>query len=114
MKQFFQRIWDTAVALNKRNILSSMSKNTNARLLDLGCDSGDWTISLANKIGPRHIAGIEIVREAVEESLNKGINCRKGIYDEDVCSHCGCSPAVETWILQKAIPLAVIENFRFL
>lgn len=40
--------------------------------------------------------------------------CRKGIYNEEVCSQCGCSPAVETWVLQKLKPLAIIENFRFL
>lgn len=40
--------------------------------------------------------------------------CRKGIYNESVCSQCGCSPAVESFVLQEAKPAAVIENLRFL
>jgi len=40
--------------------------------------------------------------------------CRKGIYDNNVCLSCGCSPAVETVALQEFKPLAVIENLRFL
>ncbi|MDD4182904.1 MAG: hypothetical protein PHT53_03685, partial [Candidatus Omnitrophica bacterium] len=40
--------------------------------------------------------------------------CRKGIYDETVCKECGCSPAVESFVLQEAKPAAIIENLRFL
>ncbi len=40
--------------------------------------------------------------------------CRKGIYDHEVCEACGCSPAVETWVLQTLKPTAIIENLRFL
>lgn len=40
--------------------------------------------------------------------------CRKGIYDGAVCKNCGCTPAVETWVLQTAKPLALLENLRFL
>ena len=40
--------------------------------------------------------------------------CRKGIYDETVCKQCGCSPAVESFVLQEAKPAAIIENLRFL
>jgi len=81
MKRILQQMWDTAVAVNKRNILSLISKNENARILDLGCSNGDWTISLANKLGTQHIAGIEIVDEDVRKSLNKGIDCLKS----DLC-----------------------------
>lgn len=40
--------------------------------------------------------------------------CRKGIYDESVCRQCGCSPAVESYVLQELKPMAIIENLRFL
>ena len=40
--------------------------------------------------------------------------CRKGIYNEDVCRNCGCTPAIETWVLERLSPLAIIENLRFL
>jgi len=40
--------------------------------------------------------------------------CREGIYNENVCQNCGCTPAVETWVLQTLSPSAMIENLRFL
>lgn len=40
--------------------------------------------------------------------------CREGIYNKEVCELCGCSPAVETYVLEKLKPLAIIENLRFL
>ena len=40
--------------------------------------------------------------------------CRAGIADKDVCRNCGCSPAVETFALQTAKPLAALEWLRFL
>ncbi|MFH1868146.1 MAG: radical SAM protein [Candidatus Omnitrophota bacterium] len=40
--------------------------------------------------------------------------CRKGIYDTEVCQECGCSPAVETLVLEQLKPLAIVENLRFL
>jgi len=40
--------------------------------------------------------------------------CRLGIYDEEVCRACGCTPAVESYVLERLRPLAVLENLRFL
>ncbi|MDD5584770.1 MAG: radical SAM protein [Candidatus Omnitrophica bacterium] len=40
--------------------------------------------------------------------------CREGIYDNQVCKTCGCSPAAETFVLQQLKPLAILENLRFL
>lgn len=40
--------------------------------------------------------------------------CRTGIYDSEVCDNCGCTPAVETWVLERIKPLAVLENLKFL
>ena len=40
--------------------------------------------------------------------------CRKAIRNPRVCTNCGCTPAVETWVLQEMKPSAIIENLRFL
>ena len=40
--------------------------------------------------------------------------CRDGIYDKNVCRNCGCSPAVETWVLQSFKLTAILENLRYL
>lgn len=40
--------------------------------------------------------------------------CREGIADDEVCRNCGCTPAVETWVLQTFKLSAVIENLKYL
>jgi MoaA/NifB/PqqE/SkfB family radical SAM enzyme len=40
--------------------------------------------------------------------------CRRVIRSPRVCRECGCTPAVETWVLQALSPSALIENLRFL
>ncbi len=40
--------------------------------------------------------------------------CRLGIYNAEVCRACGCTPAVESYVLERLRPLAVLENLRFL
>lgn len=40
--------------------------------------------------------------------------CRLGIYDENVCKVCGCTPAVETYVLQEFKIFSIIEYLRFI
>ncbi len=40
--------------------------------------------------------------------------CREGIYNEEVCKECGCTPAVETYVLQEFKINAILEYLRFL
>ena len=40
--------------------------------------------------------------------------CRDGIFDAQTCALCSCTPAMETWVLQRLRPLALLENLRFL
>jgi len=40
--------------------------------------------------------------------------CREGIYNKEICKNCGCTPAIETWVLEKLKLTAIIENFRLL
>jgi MoaA/NifB/PqqE/SkfB family radical SAM enzyme len=51
-------------------------------------------------------------------TINRGVLseccCRTGIYDVEVCRKCGCTPAVETWVLQALKPSAILENLRYL
>lgn len=51
-------------------------------------------------------------------TINQGVLseccCRTGIYDENVCRNCGCSPAVETWVLQNFKFSALLENLRYI
>ncbi|MBD3193251.1 MAG: hypothetical protein GF308_21635 [Candidatus Heimdallarchaeota archaeon] len=40
--------------------------------------------------------------------------CREGIYDANTCHYCGCTPAIETYMLEQLKPLAIIDYLKFL
>ncbi|MBX3022817.1 MAG: class I SAM-dependent methyltransferase [Bdellovibrionales bacterium] len=66
-----------AHSLNAQNILSSVPHAPNGRLLDLGCDDGEWTLRLAAKAGVANTFGIEIVDQRMERARSKGIQVVK-------------------------------------
>jgi ubiquinone/menaquinone biosynthesis C-methylase UbiE len=73
LKKIFKNLWLKAYKLNEENILSLMDKNENAKIIDLGCDNGLWTIKLAQKIKTKHVYGIDIVSERLEEASKIGV-----------------------------------------
>ncbi len=77
MKKYLFKIYDRAVELNKRNILDLLDRNPHAALLDLGCDNGEWTKTIASKIGTEDITGIEMVDERIPEISGRGIRAIK-------------------------------------
>ncbi|MBD3193252.1 MAG: radical SAM protein [Candidatus Heimdallarchaeota archaeon] len=40
--------------------------------------------------------------------------CRKGISNQETCKNCGSTPAIESLMIQKLKPLALLENLRLL
>jgi len=73
MKHIFAKMFDNAMALNKQNILSLLEKNPDAKLLDLGCDDGTWTLELAKKIGTKNITGVDVVEERLQQAKKNNI-----------------------------------------
>ena len=71
-------MFDKAMALNKNNILFLLEKNKYAKLLDLGCDDGAWTLQLAKKICTKEIYGIDIVEDRLKKAKENGVNCKVG------------------------------------
>jgi len=58
---------------NKEKILEMVEKNPNAKILDLGCGSGEFTRALAKRICTDNIYGVEISESAIESAKKKGI-----------------------------------------
>jgi len=73
MKTFLRKIFYNAATLNRKNIQNFLKFNDEAVLLDLGCDDGEFTVSLAEKLKCNTIHGVEIVPERIELSERKGI-----------------------------------------
>lgn len=56
---------DNAKNDNDKNILGLLEKNSNARLMDLGCDDGKWTLRLGEKVCTKNLFGIDIVDKKI-------------------------------------------------
>jgi len=72
MKQFLSRMYATAAHHNRRNILDALPVGAGS-ILDVGCDDGAWTRTLAERAGCVRIAGIEIVAPRAAEARTRGI-----------------------------------------
>jgi methionine biosynthesis protein MetW len=79
--QLFQK-WGHLDREYRRDVLSLFDANPEARLLDIGCDDGEFTLKVAEKIGTRHVFGIDVVRESVERAKARGIDCYEADLDE--------------------------------
>ncbi len=63
-----------AYSKNLQNILNCLQVQEDARLLDLGCDDGKWTISLGRTVGTEHLHGVEIVEERRIQATKQGVD----------------------------------------
>lgn len=73
LKSYMQRLYLKAHDLNTRNTLDGLDPNGNARLLDLGCAEGEWTMQVANALGTRDVHAIEMVDESAAAARARGI-----------------------------------------
>lgn len=72
-KRWMQRQFESAMDLNRKNILDAVPRKTDGRLLDLGCDDGAWTMRLAERMGTRDVHGIEIVESRAAQARARGV-----------------------------------------
>lgn len=77
LKGLFKRMFFSSYKLNEKNILDFLDKNEGAKILDLGCNDGSWTLCLAQKIGSRNIYGLDIVDEKLAIASKSGVNAKK-------------------------------------
>ena len=73
MKNLLENMWLNAMALNKQNILALLQTQPDARLLDLGCDDGLWTVQLGKKIKTKNLFGVDIVKDRVRLARENGV-----------------------------------------
>ncbi len=59
---------------NRRFILNMAENNPHAKLLDCGCEKGDFTKILAEKVGTDDVWGIEFLDETARLAKENGIN----------------------------------------
>jgi methionine biosynthesis protein MetW len=66
----------------RKVMLSLLEQNPDAKLLDLGCGDGDFTIEVAERIGTRRIYAVEIAGESFDKAKVKGIEVYHGDLNE--------------------------------
>ena len=68
----------------RRDVLSFFDYNPAARLLDLGCGDGDFTLKVAGKIGTGIVFGLEGGKEYAAAAEKKGITCSQADLDANL------------------------------
>jgi methionine biosynthesis protein MetW len=71
---FLQQLFRSTEDENRRVILESMPRRDGARLLDLGCSDGRWTLEVARHVGANEIHGVEMLEERAAEARGRGID----------------------------------------
>lgn len=83
IKERMQSLWEQSENDYRRQILDLLPRDAGT-LLDVGCDDGDWTARLAERMGtaPTDVAGIEIVDERRALAQACGFDVRTGDLEE--------------------------------
>jgi len=61
---------------NQKMILSLIEKNPKAKILDIGCNDGNFTLKAREVIGARDIYAIELDKSSVKKAKLKGIHVK--------------------------------------
>lgn len=72
LREWFIYLFESAMDLNRRQILEAVPR-TGGRLLDLGCDDGEWTMQLASVSDRDSVQGVEIVESRAELAARRGV-----------------------------------------
>lgn len=73
MKNILKKFYGSAVEDCNESILGLTEKNPNAKVLDCGCWTGEFTKQIAEEIGTKNVFGIEINKKAKKKAEEKGI-----------------------------------------
>jgi ubiquinone/menaquinone biosynthesis C-methylase UbiE len=79
--QFASGLWYDAYLRNANNILALLEKDTDAKVLDVGCGDGKTTLRYKYFIGCRRIFGIDAQKGRVDAANRRGVNAIVGRID---------------------------------
>ena len=86
--RLYRRLFEQADRLNRENILGFADhvrkRGPVARLLDLGCDDGAWSMRVADRLGCSTVTGIEIVPAQAEKARSRGVEVIETSLDREL------------------------------
>lgn len=77
IKKYLLQLYSSSVLLNHKNILELLDNDDKAILLDLGCDDGELTVKLSQKINTNALYGVEIEPDGIKIAKQRGIKVSK-------------------------------------
>jgi methionine biosynthesis protein MetW len=69
-----QRLFRATEDENRRIILETIPSRDGARMLDLGCSDGRWTLEFARHVGTSDIHGVEVLEERAVQARGRGVD----------------------------------------
>lgn len=71
---------------NERDLkfLKMLDYDPDAKVIDLGCGKGDFTLKVKERINCKEIYGVDVWEEALKEAQNKGIKAEKMDLNEEL------------------------------
>lgn len=75
-------MWENAYSVNKQNIIDLADRDKKAFFVDLGCDNGEWTNKVAEKINTKNVFGLDYINSQLKKANALGIKTKKGDLNE--------------------------------
>lgn len=82
IKKLFLSMWENAYVNNKQNIIDLADRDKKAFFIDLGCDNGQWTKKVAEKINTKNVFGLDYISSQLRKANALGIKTKKGNLNE--------------------------------
>ena len=73
LKRYLKKLGNSIDLENRKVIFKFLEPDKSAKLLDMGCGDGTFTLELGNHIGTKELYGIEIANEFMGQVDKKGI-----------------------------------------
>ena len=73
--------WEKEIDLK---FLEMLEHDSDARVIDLGCGKGDFTLKVKDRMNCKEIYGVDILEDALTEARNKGIKAEKMDLNEGI------------------------------
>lgn len=90
MRRLLLRLFHFSERINRNNFLHLLGYAPSAKLLDLGCGTGEFTIECAQQIGTEDVHGVELDDQCISEAESKGIKCIRADLNNRLPIDSGC------------------------
>lgn len=84
---YLERVYRGTEDENRRVILEQMPPRPGAKLLDLGCGDGKWTIEIAAHVAAGEAHGVEMVEPIADQARANGVQVVAGDLSEKISAY---------------------------